>query len=140
MGIIDSGGAESGAFWAVVVAAGTLTINIVVAILNGISTLHRTRIETDDKIAAKDNQLTASLIALERRIQIDIDASLRSVGETMSAIRAKITEVELWGRDHYVDKSTFQAFAIEWRRSWERFEEKLDRRLDKIDEKLDVEK
>jgi hypothetical protein len=122
---MESGG-ENGAFWAIVVAAGTLTINIIVAILNGISTLHRARSETDEKIEAKDKQITADLIGLERRFKEDIDFAARAAGETMTAIRAKITEVELWGRDHYVDKST-----------WERLEEKLDKRLDRIDQKLD---
>jgi hypothetical protein len=123
---IESGGSEGGVFWAVVVAAGTLIINIIVAILNGMSTLNRARNETDEKIDTKDKQITADLIVLERRFKEDVDSAGRAVGETMAAMRTKITEVELWGRDHYVDKST-----------WERFEEKLDRRLDRIDQKLD---
>ena len=60
---IESGG--NGTFWAIVVAGGTLIINLIVALANGISTLHRARIETDEKIEAKDKELTEELIALE---------------------------------------------------------------------------
>lgn len=132
---IESGGEAT--FWAIVVAGGTLAVNFAVAIGNGITTLNRARKETDEKIDVKDRQVTEELIALERRFKNDIEMTSRNIGEAIMAIRAKVTELELWGRDHHVDKPTFQAFASETRRNWERFEEKLDKRLDWIEKKID---
>jgi hypothetical protein len=130
-------GGEDSAFWTIVIAGATMAINFVVAIASGVSTLNRARADTDEKIDAKDRQMTENILGLERLIKNEIDSTSRNVGETMLAMRTKITEVELFGRDHYVEKGTFQTFANDMRRSWERFEEKLDKRFDKIDNKLD---
>lgn len=127
----------NGSTWAVVIAFGAMVVSGLVAVVNGIWTLGQSRRETDDKIAEKDKSLTEDLTGLERRFKTDIDQSIRFVGESLTAIRQKITEIELWNRDHFIDRNTFQLEIANLRRSIERLEEKLEKRLDRIDAKLD---
>ena len=54
----------------------------------------------------------------------------------MTAIRTKITEVELWNRDNFVSKGTFKAVTDDLKRSWERFADKLTNKLGEIDREL----
>lgn len=124
-------------FWVLMVSLGGVLFNLVVSLFKGAQTLDQSRKEINEKIEVKDKALTEELINLERRFKLDIDQSLRAVGESMSAIRTKMTDVELWGRDHYVDKNTFNLVITDLKRSWERFEEKLDKRLEGIEHKLD---
>lgn len=123
--------------WALIVAACSLVLNAIMAIGASIWTLGRTHSATDEKIAEKERTATSELAALERRMQADIDNTIKNFGETMSAFRTKINDVELWNRDNFVSKLTFQTVVGDMKRSWERFEDKLSKRLDIIDEKLD---
>lgn len=76
-------------------------------------------------------------LELERKIDQETDIAVHDFGETVSAIRAKINEMELWNRDTFVTKATFNLVAAQNRDFWQRFEDKLDRRLDRIELKLD---
>jgi hypothetical protein len=126
-----------GGTWAMAVAVGSMFVNIVVAICTGVWTLGRTRNATDERIAEKEKTVAGDLTALERRLEESINVSTDRFGETVAAIRAKITETELWNRDNFVSKQTFQVVIGDIKRSWERFEDQLKERFDKIDEKLD---
>lgn len=79
----------------------------------------------------------ASLIELERRLEGSIDKSVIMFGDTAAALRAKITDVELWNRDNFVSKKTFQAVTDELKRSWERFEDNLNDRFKDLGDKID---
>jgi hypothetical protein len=119
-----------GGSWAMVVAFCSMFVNLVVAICTGVWTLGRTRNATDERIAEKEKKVAGDLVEMERRLE-------REFGETVTAIRNKVNETELWNRDNFVSKATFQAVVSDMKRSWERFEDDLKQSLKSINEKLD---
>jgi predicted nucleotidyltransferase len=129
------GGGDGG--WAIVISLATMFVNAVIAIGGGIWALAHSRNSTDEKIASKERTGADNLVDLERRLRIEISDSTRSFGETVTAIRAKVSETELWNRDNFVNKDTFDTVIGDMRRSWERFEDKLNGRFDMIETKLD---
>lgn len=110
-----------------------MIVNLVIGVVGGVWALAHARDSTDEKIAAKERGLNEDLSDLERRLKIEIDTTERNFGETIAAIRQKLTEIELWNRDHLVNKTDF----IDMHRSRERFEDLLNVRLDQINKKLD---
>ena len=131
------GGGNDGSAWALLVAVCSLVINLIVAAVAGIWTLVKSGSATDEKIAVKDKTTTDDLSDLERRIKDEISDATQRFGETVTAIREKVRDTELWNRDNFVTKGTFQIVVGDMKKSWERFEDQLNTRLDKIDKKLD---
>lgn len=131
------GSGSDGGSWAIIIACCSMLINLIVAIVTGVWTWGRTTNATDEKIAVKDKAAAAELTELERRMKIDVDCATKNFGETVTAIRQKVTETELWNRDNFVSKNTFQTVIQNMERFLERFEDKLNERLDRIDKKLD---
>jgi hypothetical protein len=116
--------------WEVLIAFAMLIINLAGALIGGTWVLARSRGKVNEKI----DQVGADL---ERRVDGEIDQMTQRFGETVTALREKIRETELWNRDNFVSKSTFSAVIKEMSDNWRRFEDKLDKRLDRIDAKLD---
>lgn len=129
-------GGDGGA-WAIVVAICAVIINGAVAFGSGIWAIARSHHATDEKIAAKDEAMTQDLSDMERRLRGEIDDAIKYSGESVSAIRQKMTDMELWNRDNFVDKETFRSVTTDLKRWWERFEDRMSMRLDTIDKKLD---
>ena len=77
-------------------------------------------------------QIENAKLELEKRISVEADAAVSHFGEAMSAIRQKISEMELWNRDNFVNQRTFEAIVSDIRR----LEDKIDRRFDAVDRKL----
>jgi Tfp pilus assembly protein PilX len=132
----DGAGGDGGA-WAIFVALAAMVVNLIVAIGGGIWALAHSRNSTDEKIATKEKAVGVDLADLERRMRDEISDSSRTFGETVAAIRQKVTETELWNRDNFVSKTTFQNVVSDMKRSWERFEDKLNTQLEQINKKLD---
>ncbi|MDE2105642.1 MAG: hypothetical protein KGL39_50915 [Patescibacteria group bacterium] len=112
--------------WSVVIAAGSFALNFVIACGTAIWAIGRSKIATDDKIANvdkataiefanKDKAMTASLAVLERRVFGEMDAVRQEVGETVTALATKVTQTELWNRDHFVDKETYKEMRQDMR-------------------------
>jgi len=127
----ESGG--DGGAWTIAIAVAAVLVNIVAVIGGFIWNLAHSSRSTDEKITANDKAKNDDLADLERRLRIEIDNTERNFGETIQAIRRKVTEIELWNRDNLVSKSDF----ADERRSRNRFEDQLNSRLDQIDRKLD---
>jgi hypothetical protein len=130
-------GEGDGSSWAMFIAICSVCVNAVGLIITGAWTLARTRNATDEKVAERRGAAAIDMVALERRLEASIDNSTRQFGETVTAIRAKVTETELWNRDNFVSKETFQTVIGEMKNSWERFEDNLNARFNTLDEKLD---
>lgn len=111
-------------------ALATLVLSFVVSAISGTWILGKSRAKLTEKI-------DEVRLELERKIDQETDIAVHDFGETVSAIRAKINEMELWNRDTFVTKATFNLVAAQNRDFWQRFEDKLDRRLDRIELKLD---
>ena len=131
----------NGNTWMLVIAVGTFFFNILVVAVGGIWALGR----NNDKIIEKLNTrvekrydaFANSLHQLETRLEAAVDSTEHNVGEGMTAIRQKMTDMELWNRDNFVSRGTFNMVVTQIRESWLRFEDKLDKRLDRIDAKLE---
>lgn len=116
--------------WEALIALGMLVINFVSAIVGVTWVLARSRAKVVEKI-------DAARFELEQKIHIETDHVTHDFGETVTALRQKMTDMELWNRDNFVSKSTFNSVMDQWRNWFTRFEDKMDKRLDRIDAKLD---
>lgn len=137
MAAVPTGNGGDTGMWTVIVNALGVAFQVMLAIVGAAWALGRSKTATDDKIAEKDRALTTELIGLERRVENNIDQATRQFGETAAALRQKITETELWNRDNFVNKKTFDTVIGEIKRAWEQFEARLDVRLDRFEDKLD---
>lgn len=81
---------------------------------------------------ALKKQIDAVKLELTQTIHVETDAAISQFGEAMSAIRQKISDMELWNRDNFVNQRTFEAIVSDIRR----LEDKIDRRFDAVDRKL----
>lgn len=132
-----TGNEGNGTAWTVIVSGGAVLANLFIAGIGWVWSLGRSSKSADVKIAQRAKAVTEELNDMERRLHADIDNSTRQFGETVSAIRTKVTEIELWNRDNFVSKGTFKSVTDEMKRSWERFEDNLNDKLEAIDKKLD---
>lgn len=67
----------------------------------------------------------------------DIDGLRREFGETAQAIRQKVSDVEIWGRDNYVKKDSFGVVTDRISREVKDFADRIDKRLERMEEKID---
>ena len=132
-----TGNEGDGTAWTVIVSGGAVLANLFIAGIGWVWSLGRSSKSADVKIAQRAKAVTEELNDMERRLHADIDNSTRQFGDTVTAIRTKVTEIELWNRDNFVSKGTFKAVTDEMKRSWERFEDNLNDKLEAIDKKLD---
>lgn len=73
-----------------------------------------------------------------RKDQIERENSLqRNVGESLFAVRQKITDVEIWSRDTFVRQQDFSTIIASINVSLNNLGEKVDERIDKLEGKLD---
>lgn len=61
-----------------------------------------------------------------------IDRRSREIGDGLSAIRQKITDVELWNRDHFVKQTDFTAAMNELKAGQARVEQRLEEVRDRL--------
>lgn len=119
--------------WEGGVALATLVLSFIMSAISGTWILGKSRTKLTEKI-------DEIRLELERKIDQETDIAVHDFGETVSAIRQKMTDMELWNRDTFVTKATFNLVAAQNRDFWQRFEDKMDKRLDRIEEKLDDKK
>src|SRR6266702_6035839 len=77
------------------------------------------------------------MMHMEREMHNSIDIASHQYGETVAALREKFTQSELWNRDHFLDKATFNTVISDIKNTGERLETKIDRRFDAADHKLE---
>lgn len=80
--------------------------------------------------------IAAVKLELNTRISDERDLTISRFGETVNALRQKINDMELWNRDNFVNRRTFDGHMADTRESLKRLEDKLDARFDRIDQKL----
>src|SRR5262249_53721318 len=100
-----------------------------VAVVTAVWTLSKTSQRLNSRI-------DASKLDFERRLAIKSDDAVAKFGETVRAIREKISEMELWNRDHFVNRQTFDATISQTSDTLPGLEDKIEARFDKLDEKL----
>lgn len=109
-----------------VTAISALVLNIVVAIVGLTWGLGKIRDTVRDEIE-------------EHRVAFDadIDGLRREFGETAQAIRQKVSDVEIWGRDNYVKKDSFGMVTDRISREVKDFADRIDKRLERMEAKID---
>ena len=125
---MDAGNGNS---WMLVIGLGSLLLNFAVTIGGGVWALGR----NNDKIVEKFDQ---KIMEMERRFEDAVDRTTHDFGESISAIRQHVNSVELWNRDNFVNKNTFQLIVTEIKESGIRLENKIDDRFKEINVKLDA--
>jgi hypothetical protein len=122
------------------IAAVTFGVSLMGSAIAGTWVLGKSRDKVHAKINAVATEINEKIDAktreLENKINSEADISSNRFGDSLSAMRQKLTDVELWNRDNFVSKQTFTLVIQETRSSWQRFEDKLDKRLDMIEAKL----
>jgi hypothetical protein len=129
---------------AAVIAGGGFVLQLLIAFGTAIWTLGRSKNATDDRISAKGEALTSELSAAERRMQDAVTRMGHDSGEMGQALRQKIvetdqkiTQTELWNRDNFVRKQTFEVVTGDLRRTLEKLVDRVDERFDRLENKLD---
>jgi hypothetical protein len=93
------------------------------------------------KLSQMEARITASITRHRKEIDdahtATVDALRREIGETVSALKAKVHEIETWARDHFVRRDSFEGVVRELKEAIAAQGDKIDKRLDRIDEKLD---
>jgi hypothetical protein len=98
-------------------------------------------------------RVTLSLKGIEQSIRSHYDAQIdkakadivnrtdtlrREFGETASALRTKIHEIETWNRDTFVRKDSFEIVIGRIEKSMEKIGDRVDEKLDKIDSRIEM--
>lgn len=90
------------------------------------------------KIANVQAGIMEAIFNHKKETASSFEAHQRLVGETMSAIRQKINDVELWGRDNYVAKDDFTEALNRLNQSMVRMDDSLGARLIRMEAKIDA--
>lgn len=87
---------------------------------------------------ARQETKTQNMITLaQKEIDEKIDATIRAFGETATAIRQKITEVELFMRDNYIKRDSFYGGLNSLADNLKILSNTLDGRLIRMENKID---
>ena len=89
------------------------------------------------RLGLLQRNLLAKMQEFKDEIEKGFEEEKRRITAEIVAVRQKITDVELWGRDNFVKKDTFSEVMDQMRRSIESMGNKLDSRLEKLDGKID---
>lgn len=124
-GVVGTGNVDGSVILQIVGYAGAGLVTVVTTTWAIATKLIDKRIS--DATAVLREERVASFEAARKERTDEIDASTRLAGEAMSAIREKVTQVELWGRDNYVLRSDFRSAVDGFTKSMDRINDKLDR-------------
>lgn len=130
---------------AVIVGSISITIGVLIWLWNKLEKMDRHRAdEQDDLKEALLLQLRETRHTLFGRIDMmnakhddDIDDMRKSFGDTGSAIRQKINEVELWTRDHFVPNNHFDQIIKMHDKQNDMLVAKFDSGMQRLEGKID---
>lgn len=90
------------------------------------------REDSDDKIKS----IKADYDKAVREHMNDLDTMRHEFGETVAAVRTKIHDVEMWNRDTFVRKDSFEMVIGRLEKSIEKLGDKIEDRIDKMVERI----
>lgn len=109
------------------IAAATFAVNAAVVLVGG-----------GIAFARQESRMQAMVAKAQRETEDKIDVTIRQFGETATAIRQKITEVELFMRDNYIKRDSFYHGVNELATNVKSLGESLDGRLIRMENKIDA--
>ncbi len=129
------------AIWAIIIAGLALAVNIGVHVFGGgwnLSTkiatmqieLRKAINDSKDEIERKQDAIAKDFIDREARLT-------REFGETVSALRQKVHEIETWARDEFVRKGSFENSLDRLDRTVGDQFANIDKRLERMEAKID---
>jgi hypothetical protein len=87
---------------------------------------------------SKIKEAVRDLMEMHRReVDQQLSSMGRNFGETASAIREKVREVEIWGRDNYVRRDDFLVATGEIKAGIALLGERLENRFERMESKID---
>jgi|SRR5579885_1687512 len=137
----------------IIIAIGQLLLTLAAMLIGGTWALSRYNSQVSEQFNKSLNELnekhTEALIEfksenskaheeLEKRLTDKIEEATRRYGEALTALREKITQVELWNRDNFVSKGTFRTVVEDFKTMSEKSDNRIDLRLDRMERKIDL--
>lgn len=89
------------------------------------------------KLAASEQAIQRSLVSSRKELDSHIDGLRREVGETLTAMRQKIQEVELYIRDNYVRRDSFSEVTKRISNEVEAAVGRVELQVAKLENKID---
>jgi hypothetical protein len=101
-------------------------------------TFQLTRVEKElrDEMDAQVDNLQRDVVSLQTAGLERAETIRHEFGETASAIRQKIHDVETWNRDTFVRKESFEMVVSRIEKSIEKWGDRFDEKLDKLVERI----
>jgi translation initiation factor 2 alpha subunit (eIF-2alpha) len=128
--VVEVSDATSPTVIGTVVGIGGIVVTIIGAMIRATWKAAKTETEIIAKIE-KDR------IELREQLTQEHSELMKQFGDSLSAVREKIRDNELWNRDNFVRRSDFQAVIESINRSVEALGTRMDAGLAKLDAKLD---
>jgi aminoglycoside phosphotransferase family enzyme len=92
--------------------------------------------ELGESMEAQIDNLQRDIVKFHRAGMEKSDVIIREFGETASAIRQKIHDIEVFSRDHFVSKDSFDSVVGRIERSFEKMTDRLEDKIEKAVERL----
>lgn len=89
------------------------------------------------KLAASEQAIQRSLVSSRKELDSHIDGLRREVAETLTAMRQKIQEVELYIRDNYVRRDSFSEVTKRISNEVEAAVGRVELQVAKLENKID---
>ena len=68
---------------------------------------------------------------------VSIDRWTQRYGDSLMAIRQKITDMELWNRDNFATKAEVRTFSEDIKMLWREMDKKMDERFNRLERRLE---
>lgn len=88
-------------------------------------------------LANAKEEIKAEIHKNRREVDDNIDVVEKRFGEIITAIRTKITDIEIWNRDNFARRDSMQVAFGRFETQITAIDEKLDERFRHFDAKLD---
>jgi aminoglycoside phosphotransferase family enzyme len=92
--------------------------------------------ELGESMEAQIDNLQRDIVRFHRSGMEKSDVIIREFGETAAAIRQKLHDVEVFSRDHFVSKDSFESVVGRIERSFEKMTDRLEEKLEKAVERF----
>ncbi len=89
------------------------------------------------KLSAIEEDIRSQISSIKFDNYNQMTEAVRNIGETFTAMRQKITEVELYVRDNYVAKDTLHQIILGLGSDIRELGGRIEKRMERIEEKLD---
>ncbi len=119
-----------------IIAGGALLFSVATTILGFMLKYSLSQMETN--LAKTELKLSKAITDSRNEIDGRFEKQSSEIGETIAAIRQKITDVEIWARDHFVRRDSFYKITDDLSGKIDGIGDKIDSRLERMEGKIDA--